>query len=72
MGDLNPPPFNTLFTGLTRASTPNGISIGSAVFAEFTTERPYTFQWAALTQRKLPFPIGGFGPPSNTWFLGLT
>ena len=26
---------------------PNGISIGSAVFAQLTAERPYTLQWAA-------------------------
>jgi len=31
------PPSNTWFLGSTRLSTPNGISIGSAVFASLTT-----------------------------------
>jgi len=34
-------PLNTWFLGSTRLSILNGISIGSAVFAQLTTERPY-------------------------------
>jgi len=37
-GDLDP--SNTLLLWLTRVHKPNGISIGSAVFAGFTAERP--------------------------------
>jgi len=65
-----PPPPNTWFLGPTRDLNPNGISIASADFAQRTTECPYTLQWAALSDSKLPLLIGGSGPPSNTWFLG--
>ena len=43
-------PSNTCFLGSSRVHNPNGISLGSAVFAQFTTESPCTLQWAA------PFP----------------
>jgi len=36
---------NTWFLGPIRAHNPNGISIGSAVFAQLTTECPYSLQW---------------------------
>jgi len=45
------PPSNTWFLGTIRAHKPNGISIGSAVFAQMTAECPYTLQWDA------PFPL---------------
>jgi len=41
---------NIWFLGPTRVHIPNGVSIGSAVFAQLTAERPYTLQWAT------PFP----------------
>jgi len=49
------------FPGLT-FNNPNGISIGSAVFAQFTAECPYTLQWTALSPSKLPLPMGASGP----------
>jgi len=36
----------------------NGISIGSAVFAQLTAERPYTLQRAAFLRSKLRLPMG--------------
>ena len=65
-------PSNTWFPGSTRFSIPNGILIGSAVFAQLTTGGPYTLQWAAPLPSKLPVRIRGSGPPSNTWFLEST
>jgi len=63
------PPSNTRFLGPIRAHNPNGISIGSTVFAQMTVEYPYTLQWDARSpSQKKPLPMGGFGPPSNTWF----
>ena len=44
-------------------------TIVSAVFAQLTAERLYTLQWVPLSQ-KLPVPIRGSGPASNTLFLG--
>ena len=41
------PPSNTCFLGPTRVHIPNGILIGSAIFAQLTAEGPYTLQWAA-------------------------
>jgi len=38
---------NTRFLGPTQFQSPNGISIGSAVFAQLTAELPYTLQLAA-------------------------
>ena len=49
MGDLDP--SNTLFLGPIQGNNPNGISIGSAVFAQMSAECPYTLQWDA------PFPL---------------
>jgi len=42
--------FNTCVHRPIPVSIPNGISIGSAIFAQLITERPYTLQWGA------PFP----------------
>jgi len=41
---------------------PNGISTGSAVFAQRTAESPYTLQQAALSPQKSPFPWGDLDP----------
>jgi len=60
-------PSDSWFLEPDRAYSANGISIGSAVFAQVTAERPYTLQWVP------PSPFhGGAGPPSNPWFLGPT
>jgi len=37
-----------------------------------TANYPYSLQWDAPFANKLPLPIGGYGPPSNTWFPGPT
>jgi len=39
------------FSGTTRLSIPNSISIGAADFAQLTVESQYILQWAA------PFPF---------------
>jgi len=62
------PPSNSRFLAPDRAYSPNGILIVSAVFARVTAECPYTLLWDAPFPSKLPLPIGGSGPPSNTWF----
>jgi len=63
------PPSNNWFLWPIRAHNPNGIPIGSAVFAQttvdFTMGRPFS-------PKNLPLPMGGSGPPSNTWFPGPT
>jgi len=68
-------PPNTCFLGHIRVHIPNGILIvliGSAVFAQFMAERPYTLQWAALSPWKLPLLMEWSSPPSNICFLWLT
>jgi len=51
----------------------NGISIGSAIFAQMTAECPYNFTMGhPFPPSKLPLPIGWSGPQFNTWFLGPT
>jgi len=63
----------TRFLEPDRPHSPNGISIGSAVFAQMTAECPYTLQLdAPFPSSKLPLPMGGSGTPSNTWFPGPT
>jgi len=47
---------NTWFLGPTRVQIPNGISIGSPVFAQLTAERPYTLQWVTLCFENCSFP----------------
>ena len=56
----------------TRVQKPNGISIGSAVFAQLTGEGRYSLQLAAPSPSplKLCLPIRRSGPTSNTWFFG--
>jgi len=44
------PPRNTCFLGPTRVQMPNDILIGSAIFAQLTTESRYTLQ-------RLPLPL---------------
>jgi len=67
------PASNTCFLGPTRVHNQNGISISSAIFAQMTTQCPYTLQWATPSPSKLPLPIlWGMWTPSNTWFLGPT
>jgi len=54
-------PSNTWLLRSTRLgipNVPNSISIGSAVFAQLTAERPYTLQWAAPSPQNCPFPWG--------------
>jgi len=66
------PPSNMWFLGPTRVQIPNCIWIGSAIFAQRTSECPYTFQWASPS----PFIIApcywGIWTPSITWFLEPT
>jgi len=52
-----------------RAHSPNGITIGSAVFAQVTAECPYTFQWAPFPQN-CPFPWGIWDRPLTRDSLG--
>jgi len=49
--------LNLCFLRLTRVHNPNGISIGSAVFAQLTTENPYTlyFTMGAPFPQNCPF-----------------
>jgi len=47
----------------------NGISIGTAVFAQLIAECSYTLQWAAPSHENCPFPWG-IWIPSNAWFFG--
>jgi len=65
-------PSNTWFRGPQFRSS-NGISIGSAIFAQLTVECPITLHCAATSPpKKLPLPLRGSGPPSNTWYLRPT
>jgi len=65
------PPSNSSLLGPVQAHNPNCITIGSAVFAQVTTECPYTLQWAPLPP-KLPLPMGESGHPSDALFPGPT
>jgi len=49
---------NTWFLGPSRVRIPNGISSGSAVFAQRTAESRYTLQRAALSPLNLPLSAG--------------
>jgi len=60
----------TCFFGPTRVHNPNGISTGSAVFAQFTSECRREYRGLPFPT-KLPFPMG-ICPPCNMWFLGST
>jgi len=63
-------PSSTCFLGPTRVHNSNGISIGSAVFAQFTSECRWACRGIPFPS-KLPLPIG-ICAPCNTWFLGST
>jgi len=54
-------PSNSWFLKPDRTDNPNGITIGSAVFAQVTTECPYTLQWAPLSP-KIAHSHGESGP----------
>ena len=73
LGDLYPISHRGSF-GFTRVFVQNGLSIGSAVFAQLTVECPITLQCAAtsLPPKKLPFDLVGSGLPSNTWYIRPT
>jgi len=45
-----------------QAHGPNGITIGSAVFAQMTAECPYTLQWA-VPSLKIATSNGGIRTP---------
>jgi len=55
MGDL-------WFLGSTGLNVPNGISVGSVVFAQVTAECPYTLRWALLFPQNYPFPWENVDP----------
>jgi len=63
---------NMCLLGPTRVHIPNGISIGSAVFAQLTAESPYSLQWAAPFPVKIAPLAWGSGPLFNAWFCGPT
>ena len=69
-------PSDLWFLGPVRAHNPNGITIGSAVFAQITV-RPYSvrLQWDPLSSWKLPIPVrdldlhlihGSLSPPESS------
>ena len=45
-----------------KADNPNGVSIGSSVFAQLMAEHPDTLQWAALPLLKTAPSQRGLGP----------
>jgi len=65
-------PHLTWFLGLIQARNQNGISSGSAVFAQMTAECLYTLQWNAPFSVRIASSHGECGPPSNTWCLWPT
>ena len=56
---------DTWFLGPTRVHNPNGILVGSAVFAQITTECRYTLQRAAHFPLKVTLPMGDLGLSCN-------
>jgi len=65
-------PSDKWLPGSIQAHSQNGISLGSAIFAQVTAECPYTLQWDAPSPLKIVSSHGGSGPPSNTWLPGPT
>jgi len=68
-------PPNTCFLGPTRVQIPNSMSICSAIFAQLTTEGPYTLQRAAPSPLKIStshegyeshLTNGSFDPPQSS------
>jgi len=64
-------PHLTRFLGPIQAHSPNGISIGSAVFAQMTAVSLYFTMGRPIPPQNCPFPWGTW-TPSNTRFLGPT
>ena len=62
-------PSNSWSLGPFWSQNPNGITIGSALFAQVTAECSYTLQWVPLSPKNCLFPWE-IWTPSNTWFLG--
>jgi len=60
------------FLGPVWAHNPNGVIISWAVFAHMTTVSLYFAVGRPSLPSKLPTPMGGCPPPSNTCFLELT
>jgi len=54
----------------TRVHSPNGISIGSDVFAQMTVECPYTLQWDAIRPKIAP-SHGVWNLDAKNWQLNL-
>jgi len=65
---FNTPP-STRFLGSTRILNPNGISIGSTVFAHLTAKNPYTLERAPFSS-KTALPMGDLDPHIIHGFLG--
>jgi len=65
-------PWKTWFHEPIWAYFPNGILIGSAVFAQITAECPYTLQWDALFPLKIAPSHGDLYPHliHGSWILG--
>jgi len=63
-------PSNTWFLGTIWAYNPNGILIGSTVFAQMTAKCPYTLQWDAPSPSKLFLSMGDLQPHLIHDFLG--
>jgi len=61
------PPSNTWFPGPTRVLNQNGMSIGSAVFAQITAECPYG---TLLSPQNCPFPWADLNPHLIHGLLG--
>jgi len=65
-------PSKTWFLEPIRAHKANGISIGSAVFAQMTEKSvPILYNGTPLPPQNCPFPWG-IWTPSNTWLPGPT
>jgi len=62
---------NTWFLGHIRAHYPNGISIGSAIFAQMTVCVRILHNGTPLPPKIAPFHMG-IWTPSKTWFSGPT
>jgi len=63
------PPCNTWCFGPMRAHSPNGTSIGSAVFAHLRQKVPILYNWRPYPPEVPPFKWG-IWTPCNTWCFG--
>ena len=67
------PPSNTWLLGPTAPHMPKAISTEPAVSSGLTLHYPYTVLWdSPFPTPKLPIPVGGSEPPSNTWCMSPT